>query len=273
MSTHDPSHSAEQTDEKLQRISVTAVRQMVISTAIMALVLVSLTGAFVIVRNTQQVVETEESRYLSYLLADELRQTSDDLTRMVRTYAETGDERYKEYFQDILDIRDGRLPRPERYHSIYWDFVISTGVPPRPSGTPVALKTLMKKSGLTDVELDFLATAQNESNSLAKLEIQAMNAMVGLYRDASGNYTVRGKPDPDLASRLLHSEEYHRTKERIMHPVEKFFDAVEKRTTKEVKRYREREELLTFMLIGTTCLAGMLAIVSIIMMADSARKL
>ena len=273
MSSHDPSHSVQETGEERQKISVTAVRQMVISTAVMALVFVSLTAAFVIMRNTQQVVEAEESRYLSYLLADELRQTSDDLTRMVRTYAETGDERYKEYFQDIIDIRDGRLPRPERYYSIYWDFVVSTGVPPRPSDTPVALKKLMEKSGLTDVELDFLATAQNESNSLTKLEVQAMNAMVGLYKDASGNYTVRGRPDPDLASRLLHSEEYHRAKERIMHPVEKFFSAVEKRTTKEVKRYQERGELLIFMLIGTTSLAAMLAIVSIIMMADSARKL
>jgi hypothetical protein len=273
MSTHDPSHSAEQTDETPQRISVTAVRQMVISTAVMALVLISLTGAFVIMRNTQQMVEAQENKYFSYLLADELRQSSDDLTRMVRTYAETGDERYKEWFQDIIDIREGRLPRPERYHSIYWDFVVSTGVPPRPSGPPVALKTLMKKQNFTDVELDLLATAQNESNSLAELEAQAMNAMVGLYKDASGNYTVRGRPDPALASRLLHGDEYHMAKKRVMNPVEKFFDSVEKRTTKDIKRFQEREELLVFMLIGTTCFAAMLAIVSIIMMADSARKL
>ena len=45
MSTHDPSHSAEPTGEKQRRpISSTAVRQMVISTAIIALVFVSLTA-------------------------------------------------------------------------------------------------------------------------------------------------------------------------------------------------------------------------------------
>ena len=273
MSTHDPSHSAEQTGEERQAISVTAVRQMVISTAIMALVLVSLTEAFVIMRNTQQVVEAEENRYLSYLLADELRQSSDDLTRMVRTYSETGDERYKDYFQQILDIRNGIFPRPEKYHNIYWDFVVSTGVPPRPSSAPVALKTLMKKLGFTDVELDLLATAENESNSLVNLEVQAMNAMVGLYRDASGNYTVRGRPDPKLARQLLHGEEYHKAKGRIMYPLEKFFNAVDERTRGEASRHKEKEELLIFMLIGTTCLAAMLAIVSIIMMAGSARKL
>ena len=47
MSTHDPSHSAEPTGEKQHHaISSTAVRQMIISTAIMALVLVSLTAKY-----------------------------------------------------------------------------------------------------------------------------------------------------------------------------------------------------------------------------------
>ena len=246
---------------------------MIISTAIMALVLVSLTEAFIIMRNTQQMAEAEENRYTSYLLADELRQSSDDLTRMMRTYSQTSDKRYAEYFYEILDIRNGIAPRPEKYHSIYWDFIASTGTPPRPSGTPVALKTLMKRAGFTDAELNLLQTAEDESNALVNLEVQAMNAMAGLYRDASGNYTVRGRPDPKLARRLLHGSEYHQAKERIMYPLEKFFDAVDERTAKEVKHFEEREEMLAFLLIGTTGLAGLLSIISIIMMAGSARKL
>ena len=273
MSTHNPSDSAELIVNESQRITVTAVRQMVISTTIMALVLVSLTQAFVMMRNSQQMAEAEENRYDSYLLADELRQSSDDLTRMVRTYSQTADERYVGYFEEILDIRNGIAPRPEKYHSIYWDYVLSTGTPPRPSGTPVALKTLMKRSGFTDAELDLLQTAESESNAVVNLEIQAMNAMVGLYKDGSGNYTVRGRPDPALARRLLYSKEYHQAKERVVYPLEQFFDAVDERTAKEVKRFERREEILVFSLIGTTSFAGLLSIVSIIMMAGSARKL
>lgn len=246
---------------------------MIISTTIMALVLVSLTQAFVMMRNSQQMAEAEESRYNSYLLADELRQSVEDLTRMVRTYSQTADDRYVEYFREILDIRNGIAPRPEKYHGIYWDFVVSTGAAPRPSSTPVALKVLMKKAGFTDTELDLLQTAESESNALVNLEVQAMNAMVGLYKDASGNYTVRGRPDPALARRLLYSNEYHQAKERIVYPLEKFFDAVDERTAKEVERFEKREEILVFSLIGTTSLAGLLSIASIIMMAGSARRL
>ncbi|VEF25564.1 Uncharacterised protein [Shewanella baltica] len=37
-------------------------------------------------------------RYQSYQVADELRQSSDDLTRLARTYAVTGDEKYENVY-------------------------------------------------------------------------------------------------------------------------------------------------------------------------------
>ena len=68
----------------------------------------------------------------SYRLADQLRQSSDDLTRMVRTYAVTGDGRFEEYFYTILKIRDGKAPRPEHYNRIYWDFKVAGEEMPGP---------------------------------------------------------------------------------------------------------------------------------------------
>ena len=49
-----------------------------------------------------------------------------------------------------------------------------------------------------------------------------------------------------------------------MHSLEQFFNAVYKRTAKEVERYKEKEEMMVFLLIGTTFLAALLSIVSII---------
>jgi hypothetical protein len=54
----------------------------------------------------------------SYVLSDMLRQTSDDLTRMVRTYVATEDPIYKQHYQEILDIRNGLAPRPDDYGAI-----------------------------------------------------------------------------------------------------------------------------------------------------------
>jgi len=57
-----------------------------------------------------QTEHANELRYQSLSLADELRQSSDDLTRMVRSYVITGDHLYKQNYQEILDIRDGKKP-------------------------------------------------------------------------------------------------------------------------------------------------------------------
>jgi len=45
--------------------------------------------------NQQDLIKGQETRYQSYLLADELRQSSDDLTRFARTYVLTQDSKYR----------------------------------------------------------------------------------------------------------------------------------------------------------------------------------
>lgn len=79
-----------------------------------------------------ELTEAYQTRYRSYLLADELRQSSDDLTRLARTYVVTGDARYEQQYLDILSIRGGAKPRPEAYERIYWDFVAANDSKPRP---------------------------------------------------------------------------------------------------------------------------------------------
>jgi len=54
--------------------------------------------------------DTAARRYQSFLLADELRQSSDDLTRLARTYVVSGDAKWEKQYLEIVGIRDGRLP-------------------------------------------------------------------------------------------------------------------------------------------------------------------
>ena len=66
--------------------------------------------------NTQEeVAASERRRFVSFRLADELRQSSDDLTRMARMYVQTGEEHYAEHFQEILDIPQRQSPPSKRF--------------------------------------------------------------------------------------------------------------------------------------------------------------
>ena len=53
-----------------------------------------------------KVEEAQNKRYQSYLLADELRQSSDDLTRFSRMFVATGEEKYLKFYYDILDLKN-----------------------------------------------------------------------------------------------------------------------------------------------------------------------
>ena len=98
------------------------------------------------------VEQAQERRYQSYLLADELRQSSDDLTRFARTYAVTGNDRFERYFNQVLDIRDGRLPRPDHYQGIYWDLVVADLLPEPGSAEDeiASLENRMTGAGFTE---------------------------------------------------------------------------------------------------------------------------
>jgi methyl-accepting chemotaxis protein len=196
-------------------------------------------------------------RYNSYLLADELRQSSDDLTRLGRTYVLTGDPSYEEQYMAILDIRNGKKPRPQDYSRIYWDFVAADGRKPRPDGETIALEELMKRAGFTPEEFERLKQAQANSDGLVGLETEAMNAVKGIFKDSAGQYTVKREPDRKLAAELVHSKQYHVYKAQIMKPMDDFFALLDARTRTSVGESERAASLYqNVMLVTIMAVAG-----------------
>ncbi|WP_279340945.1 methyl-accepting chemotaxis protein [Janthinobacterium sp. 78] len=164
-----------------------------------------------------------------------MRQSSDDLTRLARTYVVTGDVSYEQQYMDILDIRNGKKPRPAHYERIYWDFV-AAGMPvPASTGPSVPLAELMRKAGFSEQEFAKLQEAQTNSDGLVKTEVIAMNAVKGLFDDGSGNFTKKGPPDLEMARTIMHDAQYHRNKGKIMQPVNEFLTLLDQRTSAAVQ--------------------------------------
>lgn len=208
-------------------------------------------GWFMNDRADRQISIAHESQYASYLLADELRQSSDDLTRLARTYVVTGDDRYEKQYNTVLDIRNGKAPRPTDYHRIYWDFIAANDNPPRANGTTAALQDLMKQIGFTEDELAKLKEAQANSDGLVNLEVEAMNAVKGISKDSTGKYTVKGEPDLAKARELMHSRQYHQFKAQIMKPVDEFYQKLEKRSAAQIFSAEEKSNFYNNIMLCT----------------------
>lgn len=228
---------------------------LLIFVSMLGLMTALLWSVYQVVDHQRAVAEAETRRYESYQLADELRQSSDDLTRMVRTYAVTEDPAYEGYFQRILAIRNGTGPRPEGYGGIYWDFVTATGEEPGSPGDAVSLQELMREQRFTADEFAKLREAQDRSDQLVSLEERAMAAAKGRFPDESGAFVVPGEPDLAMARALLHGPEYHRAKADIMAPIDEFLAMVESRTEAETMALREQGRELGQLAIGLMALS------------------
>ena len=211
--------------------------------------LISLLALLVVLRYLEQgeLNHIEDIRHRSFLVADELRRSSDELTRMARAYADTGDPSFERYFWEILAIRNGELEQPLHYDRSYWDLVIGDrDFRPSPGGQKVSLRKQMMGLGFTAKEFAKLNDAENRSNELVELDRAAFNAMKGQFKDQSGETDITGNPDPGLARSILNGENYHAAKARIMRSINEFYKLVDARTSQAIRITQRHTNLYVF---------------------------
>ncbi len=216
----------------------------------------------------------EFARYESFRLADELRQSSDDLTRLARAYVMSGNSKYEDWYWEILDIRNGKKPRPQNYQGrIYWDLVVveSENRPRAMSSETIPLQEMMKNIGFTEEEFGKLKEAQANSDALVTTETIAMNAMKALYDDGTGKYVKQTLPDGTerpaevaMAQRIMHDAKYHADKAKIMGPIDDFFVLLESRTNAEVVAMTAKTARYTNIIFGLILGMAILLIVAVV---------
>ncbi len=202
---------------------------------------ISIVGLMVVtglmIWNQLALTRSQDIRFQSYLLADELRQSSDDLTNLARTYVVTGDPRYEQQYWDVLAVRNGEKPRRD--------------------GRVVALTALMKELGFSDEEFAKLRESEAKSNALVRTETVAMNAVKGRFEDEAGQFTRTGEPDPELARRVMFDRTYHDDKAVIMRPIDEFGRLLDERTRAGVAHLEARGRIYLGVLgVLVLCAAG-----------------
>ncbi|SEP27838.1 bifunctional diguanylate cyclase/phosphodiesterase [Nitrosovibrio sp. Nv6] len=201
---------------------------------------------------------SQDHRYRSLLLAGELFQTSEDLTRMARAYVITGKPVYKRHFFDIIDIREGIKRRPPSYPNTYWHLVDGEKDPAIKLNAPVSLFELMRKENLDEQETALIREAKISSDKLAELEKQAMGAVDGRYEAGRGSSVIHGLRERESAIDLLFGKSYSAEKAKIMTPIQKFADLIDIRTQAKVNAGQarlDRHILIIMTLIITALLA------------------
>ena len=205
----------------------------------------------------------ENRRNDSFRLADSMRQSSNDLTLMVRLYVSTGKTRYRDHYNEILAIRNGTAPRPVGYDSSFWDRVLSEGKGFVRYGRPLALAEQMRAAEFTPEEFAALATALRASNDLARLELEVMDRVAArIARGVDAGYFA----DVNADYQLLVDEPYLAEKGVIMQAIGDFVDLVDQRTLADVERVRHDNRRLFAVqvaILGTIVLVAVGSLVAL----------
>jgi|GEM_PF-2886780 len=176
-------------------------------------------------------VQVEDRRQQSFALSEAMRQSSDQLTSMVRQYVATGDPRYRQYYEEILAIRNGTAPRPRNYDGSFWNRVLAQGKAGVVYDPPKSMPDLMREADLSEAEFAALNHSREASDELARVEIEVMNRVA--RRIALGvdqRYPLDIRPEYE---RLL-DDAYEVHKDRIMSEISRFQSLVDERAASEI---------------------------------------
>lgn len=197
-----------------------------------ATLLIFLLSFFFYFKAEQEVTRIAELRYRSFILADELRQSSEELTRMARTYVVTGDARYKKHYQELLDIRNGKIARPKQYTPMYWALKIADSPEIKLDTNPaISFRALIKNSKFPDQELNKLLEAEDHSNELAILELHVMK-LIELNGKNSNVDRLR-------IIAMLFNQDYHKAKVKIMEPISDLYSLMAERINASILKARQ----------------------------------
>ncbi|WP_041177419.1 methyl-accepting chemotaxis protein [Brachyspira intermedia] len=197
-----------------------------IYTFIVTLLLIYL--QFRIVRSVTGYSKIYQHTIKSSAIARQYQQNSAYLTQFVRSYVATANQKYEQAYNDCIGISGGTKPTPLNYdRGLYWSLYLGSGTKPYQDGQTKSYADVMKELNFSQDMFDLLALSKSRSEELVKLEVQAMDIIKSIPRNADGTIPDEYKGRQLEAIELVNGDEYERRVSEIMTPISQFFDKLE----------------------------------------------
>ena len=225
----------------------------VLNIALAIAVLLSVSFVLLSFTSSNELERAEAKRIHAVQLGIELKESSDDLTSMARSYVVTGEKKFKQYFEYISAIRNGELAMPLNYGQGYWDLAIVSGHQPEKKHINTqSLRERIEALGLKEKENELMARAEDNSNELINMEAEAFRL-----------FDLGDRPS---AVDMLYSQKYFTEKSRIMGPIKDFIDTVNQRMDDELAGIRKKYNAQVY--IAYASLIALLVITFLRMYSD-----
>ncbi len=201
-----------------------------------------------------------KERYETLKTINELRQSSENLTRMIRTFAVTGDTAYLRQYNQVLSIRSGEVPRPVQYDQYFWDNYYDGSSSYVWNGTEILMPfdSLLSSIGFSKEEENLLLEAEKMSNQLAILESEVGNDLLLYYAERNrGQYNTTDSVAKSI--QRLFCQDYSEAKAKVLAPINLAIQMVDERLNQQIE---QQERLIRFIIFGL--IVSVISIVTLI---------
>ncbi|MFZ4502639.1 MAG: ATP-binding protein [Methylovulum sp.] len=204
-----------------------------------------------------EVLHIEDHQHKALNLVSELHYETLKLKQFVRTYVNTGEFRYLNYYFDILDIRQGVKPAPTNYYSAgYWEKVLIGAIAHQlpAQAKQNSIQRQMVLQGFTDAELsaynDFLAISQR----MQAIEKIAFAATQGLYDVKHQTFISDGKPDLNYAKNSIHDQPYNQLTAQLEDAINNLNSKVTERTQHTINQATSKLDFYIYLTLSIIAL-------------------
>lgn len=194
-----PDNAAHAIVARLKHVKIATASSVLLSINLFLLICACL--LFLLTETANGAAETAlRGRSAQLEVAHELGRSSSQMTRLARSYAVTGEDRYSRLYDQFIQIRKGRSARPRPYNDIYADLIIA-GHTFNSRGRTVSLLTLAREAGYPEREFALFQRAARAADELAEIEAAATAAIraSGWRRFCRGNMAWRAQRSRSLS--------------------------------------------------------------------------
>lgn len=178
--------------------------------------------------------EILSNKIKSEKIIDEIRQTSENLTRLARLYTNTKDTLYRNQFFEVLNIYKGNAPRPQNAERVYWNVLTTKDQqdPPFAKSIKKSASKLIKDADFDAKEELAILNALNSSLALTHLEIKAISTLDGLDTEN----IIDEDSNQKQAIKMVNSEYYHQQIIAIMTNLNTTYELLDIRTNRNINQ-------------------------------------
>ena len=205
-------------------------------TVLLAVIALSITLRIVQVNTAREQADVQARRAEALNVAESMRQKCRELTRFARAYVDTGDVRYRNFYEAIVAIRSGQQPRPNHYDPSFWDRALQQGLEDVTYRAPLSLQDILRQAAVPEAEAALLLHAQALSDEQVRSERAVMARYTAKLAAADG---VPERVDAAAERAELNGAQNNAQTAIVMAQVERFIAAIEANLGAESKRLSE----------------------------------